>query len=120
MGLAAASSSHDIRKVRFIYDSVEKSVHRLQNLGICSSTYGTILVPVILKKIRPDMKLIILLSQKSEEQWDLRKLLDAFKTGLEAREKANYWQKIIQDKCLVNQNLIVTNHIYREIHYNIG
>ena len=90
VGLAAASSSHDIRKVRFIYDSVEKNVRQLQNLGISSSTYGTILVPVILKKIPPDTKLIIFRTQKSEEQWDLQKLLDAFKTELEAREKANY------------------------------
>ena len=90
VGLAAASSSHDIRKGRFIYDSVEKSVRQLQNLGISSSTYGTIfiLVPVILKKIPPDTKLIILRTQKSEEQWDLQKLLDAFK--IETREKANY------------------------------
>ena len=28
VGLAAASSSHDIRKVRFIYASVEKNVHQ--------------------------------------------------------------------------------------------
>ena len=47
VGLAAASSSNDIRKVRFIYDSVEKNVRQLQNLGISSGTYGTILVPVI-------------------------------------------------------------------------
>ena len=32
VGLAAASSSHDIRKVRFIYNSVEKNVRQLQNL----------------------------------------------------------------------------------------
>ena len=55
VGLAAASSSHYIGKVRFIYDSVEKNVRQLQNLGISSSTYGTIMVPVILKKIPPDM-----------------------------------------------------------------
>ena len=90
VGLAAASLSHDIRKVRFIYDSVEENVRQLQNLGISSSTYGTILVPVILKKIPPDMKLIILRTQKSEEQWNLPKLLDAFKTEFEAKEKANY------------------------------
>ena len=36
------------------------------------------------------MKLIILHTQKSEEQWDLQKLVDAFKTELEAREKTNY------------------------------
>ena len=36
------------------------------------------------------MKLIILRTQKSEEQWNLQKLFDAFKTELEAREKANY------------------------------
>ena len=41
------------------------------------------------KENTPDMKLIILCAQKSEEQWDLQKLLDAFKTELEAREKAN-------------------------------
>ena len=60
VGLAAALSSHDIRKVRFIYNSVEKNLCQLQNLGISSSTYGAIFVPVILMKIPPDMKLIIL------------------------------------------------------------
>ena len=93
VGLAAASSSHDIRKVRLIYDSIEKNVRQLQNLGISSSAYGTILVPVILKKIPPDIKLIILRTQTSEEQWDLQKLLDVFKTELEAREKANYLEE---------------------------
>ena len=84
VGLTAASSSHDIRKVRFIYGSIEKNLRQLQNLGISSSTYGAILVPVILKKIPQDMKLIILRTQRSEEQWDLQKLLDAFKAELEA------------------------------------
>ena len=65
-------------------------MYELGSLEISSSTYGTILVPVILKKIPPDMKLTILPTQKSEEQWDLQKLHDAFKTELEAREKANY------------------------------
>ena len=60
VGLAAASSSYDIRKLRFIFDSVEKNVRQLQTLEISSSTYGTILVLVILKKIPLDMKLIIL------------------------------------------------------------
>ena len=36
------------------------------------------------------MKLIILCTQKSEEQCDPQKLLGAFKTELEARETANY------------------------------
>ena len=36
--LATASSSHDIRKVRFIYDLVGKNVPQLQNLRISSST----------------------------------------------------------------------------------
>ena len=63
---------------------------QLQNLGISSSTCGTILVPVVVKKIPTDMKLIILRTQKSEKQCDLQKLLDAFKTELEARETANY------------------------------
>ena len=35
------------------------------------------------------MKLIILCTRNSEEQWDLQKLLGAFKTELEAREKAS-------------------------------
>ena len=110
VGLDAASSSHDIRKGRFIYDLVEKNVHQLQNFGISSSTYGTILVPVILKKIPPDMKLIILRTQKSEEQWDLQKLLNAFKTELEAREKANNLAENNPGQVSDQQNLIITNH----------
>ena len=87
MQLPGVSSSEDLRKLRFIYDKTEGIVRSLQGIGITSETYGTFLIPVIMEKLPPDLRLT--LSRKLCEEWDLNSLLKASGTELTLREKCS-------------------------------
>ena len=87
VGMPGVASSSDIRKIRQMFDFLERTVRQLQNLGITSSQYGCLLTPVVLKKIPQDIKLAILRNTEQTEKSDLESLMKKFKKELEAREK---------------------------------
>ena len=49
--------STDIRKVRKLFDAIKQNCRGLQTLGVTSSSYGAVLVPVLLQKLPEDIKL---------------------------------------------------------------
>ena len=80
----------EIARVRKFYDTVETHCRGLKALGVESSSYGTVLVNILLQRLPDEIKLII--SRKMNEvsgddNWNLGTLLDILKTELEAREK---------------------------------
>ena len=71
--------------MRSVYDSIEASIRSLKNLGIESTQYGSLLVPVMLFKLPNDLQLLI--SRKFDKDlWDFDAFLEAFRGELEARE----------------------------------
>ena len=60
--MPGVTSSSDIRKIRQVFDFLERAVRQLQKLDITSSQYGCLLTPVVLKKIPQDIKIAILLN----------------------------------------------------------
>lgn len=84
--LHSSTSSTDIKSTRRLYDTIESHIRSLQNLGVESKSYGSLLVPVIMSKIPEEMRLIV--SRKFDQNtWDIDGMLEAFKTELEARER---------------------------------
>ena len=80
----------EIAQVRKFYDTVETHSRGLKALGVESSSYGTVLVNILLQRLPDEIKLII--SRKMNEvsgddNWNLDTLLDILKTEVEAREK---------------------------------
>ena len=71
-----------------MYDSIETHIRSLRNLGIDSSSYGSLLAPLILSKIPEEMRLIVARNIEKNE-WNIDKLLCTFKLELEARERCN-------------------------------
>ena len=90
VGMPFVASSSDIRKIRQMFDFLERTVRKLQNLGITSSQYGCLLTLVVLKKIPQDIKLAILHNTEQTEKFDLESLMEIFKKELEAREKISF------------------------------
>ena len=90
VGMPGVASSSDIRKIRQMFDFLERTVRQLQNLGITSSQYGCLLTPVVLTKIPQDIKLAILRNTEQTEKFDLESLMKKFKKELEAREKISF------------------------------
>ena len=59
LNLPAVCDMHKVSKIRQLYDSIETHIRSLRNLGIDSSSYGSLLVPLILSKIPEEMRLIV-------------------------------------------------------------
>ena len=59
MRLEPVISDRHLRDLRKLYDNAETHIHSLQSLGISPDTYGSLLSPVLLAKLPPDMRLTI-------------------------------------------------------------
>ena len=80
--------SGDIRKLRELFDFIEAQIRALQALGVESTSYGSLLTPVILEKLPNEVKLII--SRKlDKEVWELSDLLQVRKDELTAGERCS-------------------------------
>ena len=88
MNLEPVHSDHHLRDLRKLYDGTESHIRSLKSLGIEADTYGTLLSPVLLTKLPPDLRLIV--SRKvSDSNLDIDALLETFELELTARERAN-------------------------------
>ncbi len=86
--LNAIVDMSELSKIRGLYDKIETHVRSLQNLGISSESYGSLLIPVIVNKLPVELQLVI--SRKLDKaNWDVEKFMEEFKTELEARERCN-------------------------------
>ena len=79
-------SPRDIKELRNLYDKVEVHVRGLKSLKVPTSSYGSLLVPVLLMKIPHDVRLLIG-SQVKDGQWDLDRLLDLLREEIDNRER---------------------------------
>ncbi|KAK2546895.1 hypothetical protein P5673_033374 [Acropora cervicornis] len=84
--VAAVTVDNDLKRQRLLYDRVEAHVRALQALGIHCESYGKLLVPLLMEKLPPNMRLIISRAIDQPE-WDFDVLLKAFDSEIEARER---------------------------------
>ena len=84
--VSAVSAYNHLRRLRLLYDRVEAHVRALQVLGINSESYGKLLIPLLMEKVPPNMRLRISRTVDQPE-WGLDVLLDAFDHEIEARER---------------------------------
>ena len=80
-------SDKEIRRLRKLYDEVKTSVRNLETLNVETSTYGSLLVPLLTEKLHNDLR--ISLSRKFENGiWNLNERLDFLKLEVEAKERS--------------------------------
>eukprot|EP00794_Sanderia_malayensis_P002587 gene2587-biopygen2120 len=79
------TSSKNIRDIRELYDKVEVHVRVLQSLDVPTSSYGSLLVPVLLSKIPEDVRLLIGREIK-DDKWELGRLLNSLRYEVENSE----------------------------------
>ena len=77
----------EVDALRDLYNKVETQIRSLENLGIDSTKYGPLLIPVLLSKIPDELNLIISRQITNNDSWDIVPVLNALKTELVAREK---------------------------------
>ena len=87
MSLEPVMSSQNLSGLRRLYDTVETNIRGLKSLGVDRESYGTLLSPVILKKLPHDLRLIIS-RHVADDEWNLDSILRILLSEIEARERA--------------------------------
>ena len=82
----AITSEQNVRGLRRLYDDVESHIRSLKSLGVTPDSYGTLLSPVLLNKLPPELRLIV--SRKiPESTLNVDSLLKIVEEELLARER---------------------------------
>ena len=79
--------SGNTQPLRQLYDLIESQVRSLNSLGVSSNSYGSLLSSVVMSKLPQDLRLIV--SREVKDEWDLDRILEVFRSELEARERAS-------------------------------
>ena len=87
LNLPNVCSINNLQELRFLYDRVETEVQSLDCLGLPTTNYGPMLVPVLMEKIPSELKLMISRKCSNKEIWNIKNILVVYKEELEAREK---------------------------------
>ncbi len=82
----SVSSSQNARALRKLLDGVSSHVHSLQSLGVEPDSYSSLLCPVLISKLPPDLQLLISRTV-SEGEWKLDSLMKAIEDEVSARER---------------------------------
>ena len=88
--LQPITTLREVDALRDLYNKVETQIRSLENLGIDSTKYGPLLIPVLLSKIPDELNLIISRQFTNDDCWDIVPVLNALKTELAAREKTSF------------------------------
>ena len=89
LDLKGVTDSNDTKGLRVLHDNIETYIRNLKSLQVTSETYGTMLVPCILKKIPSDIRVDVTKNLEGDS-WDFDKVLEIFNSQLTAREKCAF------------------------------
>ena len=87
--ISSVAESRDVARLRGFLGQVEVIIRGLQSLSVDESTFGSLLIPILLAKLPEDIKLQVT-RLISSEIWDLRELLQLLSKEIEAREKCAF------------------------------
>ena len=79
----------NVNSLRKLLDTVEIQIRSLENIGIDSLMYGSLLVPIILEKLPEELNLIISRKLNEDGTWDIKDVFNILKAELRAREHIN-------------------------------
>ena len=72
-------------QLRAVYDRISINIRGLESLGVSSNQYGSLLIPVIMSKMPPKIRVQIA-RNTVHEVWDMSELLEVIRQEVEARE----------------------------------
>ena len=73
------------QSLRYVYDQITVHIRGLATLGIGSTQYGSLLIPIIMSKLPGEIRLRVARETK-DDVWSLDDLMDVIRVEVEARE----------------------------------
>ena len=80
-----ACTSDKASQLRFVYDKISINVRGLEALGVNSSQYGSLLIPVIMAKLPQEVRMQVA-RNTAEDVWEISDIVDVIRKEVEARE----------------------------------
>lgn len=103
-----ACSNESSSQLRYVYDQISVHVRELENLGVKSDQYGSLLIPVIMSKLSPEIRLQIA-RKTSTSVWEINELLEIIRNEVDARESSDAVKVKTQDSKQPYNNANNTN-----------
>jgi hypothetical protein len=75
-------------ELRLICDKVEVNVRGLESLGETSDKYGSFLIPIIMSKLPPDVRLQIA-RVTTKDVWQIEQVFNVLKSEVQVREMSS-------------------------------
>ena len=69
----------------YVYEKINVNIRGLSTMGITSAQYGSLLIPIIMTKLTPELRLRVARESRSDV-WEIGDLLTVIKQEVEARE----------------------------------
>ena len=88
LNIEVVTSHCNMKALRHLHDVVEAQIRGLRALGVPAASYGSLLAPVILSKLPPELRLIVS-REVREDRWQLDELMQVIDVEIRARERAN-------------------------------
>ena len=85
--LEAVTSTYNLKGLRQLFDAVESNVRGLKALGVCASSYGGLLSPILMSRLPSELRLIIS-RELTEDEWDIEVVMEILQREIEARERS--------------------------------
>ena len=87
LDVEGVTSQHNLTALRRLYDRVESHIRGLRALGVAPDSYGSLLLPVLVKKLPHELQLIV--SRKvPDEHWNVDTFMKVLEEELKVRERA--------------------------------
>ena len=121
--------------LRYVYDKINVNIRGLSAMGITATQYGSLLIPIIMTKLTPELRLCIARESRNEV-WVIGELMDLIKQEVEAREateivkipatrhtgslqiRGNHFQSNSTASALIAQNSSIQCVYCNEAHYS--
>uniref|UniRef100_A0A1X7U0U1 Uncharacterized protein n=1 Tax=Amphimedon queenslandica TaxID=400682 RepID=A0A1X7U0U1_AMPQE len=82
MRFESVSSEHHLVELRRLNDKTESNIRRLKTLGVSADAYGTLFIPIFMKKLPQELRLS-LTRKISTAEWSIVKILEVLRDELE-------------------------------------
>ena len=72
-------------QLRYLYDKLNVNIRGLEALGVKASQYESLLIPIIMAKLPPEIRVHVA-RNTTEDVWDIESILNVIQNEIEARE----------------------------------
>ena len=81
----SACPSDKPHQLRHFYDKLSVNIRALEALGVKADQYGTLLIPILMAKLPPEIRVHVA-RNTTQDVWNIESILNVIQSEIEARE----------------------------------